>query len=367
MKKKTEITSEDRANFVIGFVAILAVFAIFTAIIVLSGNRSSGEIAYAGELTRGNEQVFTYKLQNVKKGDTVTWYVNDQEMESYVYNDGDIQFCYTPTEVGDSTVRVVAGKHCQSKTINVGKPLLTVEAKNIEITYGDVPTLEYTCHGLVCGDTEDCVDCEITCENCDKLPCGEYAITLSNAVCDNYEVEFRNATLKVLPKEVKISNSLDKVYDQTAKLNSPTLILEGVLTGDDVYACADSICFESKNVGNYTLDTQDICLQGENASNYFLCKEAHGKILPKEITLQGLTIADKPYDGTTKAQISKMGVLKGVCEGDSVAVGSLDICFDNAYAGQQKICVKNVKLVGYDKDNYTVKNVDVKDAKIIGR
>ncbi|MGN1040571.1 MAG: formyltransferase family protein [Candidatus Fimimonas sp.] len=95
-----------------------------------------------------------------------------------------------------------------------------------------------------------------------------------------------------------------------------------------------------------------------------ICVVAYGKILPKEITLQGLTVADKTYDGTTKAGIAKMGTLCGVCEGDSVAVGSLEIAFDNANLGLHGVSVKNVKLVGYDKDNYVVKTVDVNNARI---
>ncbi|MGN1067147.1 MAG: YDG domain-containing protein [Candidatus Fimimonas sp.] len=372
-KTKTKKTAEERTDFIVGFVAIVAVFALFTALIVLMGNRNVGEIAYAGETQRGNEQVFTYKTRNVKKGDTVTWFVNNQKVQSYVYDDGEVQFRYTPTEVGNFTVKVVSGKYTQSKVVKVGMPVLRLEAKDIEITYGEeIPKLEYACNGLVCNDAADCVTCEIACESCDKpscescerLPCGEYPITISNVKCCNYQVETQNATLRVLPKEVKVANSLEKVYDQTSTINNPKIVLSGVLEGDEVFATAKSISLESKNAGSYTINTADVLLQGKDSKNYFLCKETKGKILPKEITLQGLTVADKTYDGTTKANIAKMGTLRGVCEGDSVAVGSLEIAFDNANLGLHGVNVKNVKLVGYDKDNYVVKTVDVNNARI---
>ena len=372
-KTKTKKTAEERTDFIVGFVAIVAVFALFTALIVLMGNRNVGEIAYAGETQRGNEQVFTYKTRNVKKGDTVTWFVNNQKVQSYVYDDGEVQFRYTPTEVGNFTVKVVSGKYTQSKVVKVGMPVLRLEAKDIEITYGEeIPKLEYACNGLVCNDAADCVTCKIACESCDKpscescerLPCGEYPITISNVECCNYQVETQNATLRVLPKEVKVANSLEKVYDQTSTINNPKIVLSGVLEGDEVFATAKSIRLESKNVGSYTINTADVLLQGKDSKNYFLCKETKGKILPKEITLQGLTVADKTYDGTTKATIAKMGTLRGVCEGDSVAVGSLEIAFDNANLGLRNVSVKNVKLVGYDKDNYVVKTVDVNNARI---
>lgn len=366
MKKDNakSVSAEDKISVVVGLLVVLAVFAVFTAIIVLAGSRRAGEIAYAGEAKRGSEQVFTYKPKNLKKGDTITWYVDSQKMASYRYDGGDIDFCYTPTKVGTSTVSVVAGKYNQTKTFFVEKPTLTVTAKDIQITYGDqLPQPEFECEGLVCGDSADCVECRFECG--DNASCGTYDITL-DAVSENYEVCCKGGTLTVLPKELKITNRFEKVYDQTTKIDSSELILEGILENDEVCAKAENLSFESKNVGTYRIDTQNITLSGKDASNYVLCNQTEGRILPKEITLQGLTVADKTYDGTTKARISKMGTLKGVCEGDSVAVGSLDVSFGDANVGTQKVNVKNVKLVGYDKDNYTLKEVYVNDANISG-
>lgn len=357
------VSKEDKVNVVVGLLVVLAVFAVFATIIVLAGSRRAGEIAHAGEAMRGSEQVFTYKPKNLKKGDTVTWFVDNQKMATYRYDGGDVNFNYTPTKVGLSTVRVVAGRSNQSKRIFVGKPTLNVTAKDMQITYGDeMPQPQFECEGLVCGDTPDCLNCQIECKT-DKAACGTYQITL-NAESSDYEICCKGGTLTVLPRELTIKNGFEKVYDQTTSINTANLQLEGVLEGDDVCAKAENLCFESKNVGTYKVNTQNIKLSGKDASNYVLCKQAEGKILPKEISLQGLTIADKTYDGTTKARISKMGTLKGVCEGDSVAVGSLDVSFDGANIGSQKVNVKNVKLVGYDKDNYTLKDVSVNDANI---
>lgn len=357
------VSKEDKINVVVGLLVVLAVFAVFTAVIVMAGNSRAGEIAYAGEAMRGSEQQFSYKPKNLKKGDTVTWFVDNQKMATYRYDGGDINFNYTPTKVGNSTVRVVAGRNNQSKTFFVGKPTLNITAKDMQITYGEnIPQPEFTCEGLVCGDTEDCLNCQIECKT-DKAACGTYQITL-DATCDDYEICCKGGTLTVLPREITIKNGFEKVYDQTTAINSSNLQLDGVLEGDDVCAKGENLCFESKNVGTYKVNTQNVTLSGKDAANYVLCNQAEGKIVPKEISLQGLTVADKTYDGTTKARISKMGTLKGVCEGDSVAVGSLDVSFDGANIGTQKVTVKNVKLVGYDKDNYTVKDVSVNDANI---
>lgn len=358
------MSRENRTDFFIGLGVVLAVFAVFAGVIVFAGTRTGGEIAFAGETTRGNEQTFSYKSKNLKKGDTVTWYVNGQKATTYRYDgSGDAKFAYVPTETGTAVVRVQAGNISQSKVVNVKKPTLTVRAKDTEMTYGDtMPQLTYECEGLVCDDTSDCVECELNCENfCNA--CGEYEIA-AKAIADNYNVTCQNGTLTVKPREISIKNGFEKVYDQTSAINVDNLELDGILDGDEVnIASVGKLSFGGKNVGTYTVSTDGIALTGKDSANYVL-EDVEGKITPKEITLCGLTVANKSYDGTTKATIDKMGTLKGVCEGDSVAVGSLDIAFESADVGKQKIEVKNAKLVGYDKDNYTLKDIDVQDAEI---
>ncbi len=89
------------------------------------------------------------------------------------------------------------------------------------------------------------------------------------------------------------------------------------------------------------------------------------EVLPKGMTLQGITVQNKTYDGTTKADIAKLGKLQGVVEGDSVAIGNLEVKFDAADVGTHAVKVKNIVLVGMDKHNYFVQNVVVNNGEIL--
>ena len=91
---------------------------------------------------------------------------------------------------------------------------------------------------------------------------------------------------------------------------------------------------------------------------------AYGNILPKEIQIDGLTIRDKQYDGTTRAQIERMGTLNGIIDGDSVAIGNLQLSFEQADVGTQQIKLDSISLIGADKDNYFVSGIDVEQATI---
>ncbi len=362
-KSKT-VSFEDRMDTIIGIVTVLIIFAIFGVLMWVASSRNVGEIVYASEVRRGNEQVFSYENDMVKKGDIVNWYVNNTRIKTYTYDGNDIDFVYTPQQEGDITIKVVAGKYNQSRTLQVKKPLLTITAQDITVTYGEeIPPLQYQYDGLLEDDTLESLNCNINCTTqCEG--CGVYTIDVECSECDGYEICCNNALLTVLPKELHITNDIVKVYDQTNVLENAQLQLEGILDGDDVTASADKLYFESKNVGVQNIVTANILLSGADCGNYVLCNDLVGEILPKSITLDGLKISDKNFDGTTKAKIEKLGSLQGVMDGDSVAIGKLDVSFDKATTGEHEIIVNDVTLVGLDKDNYTLENIYVPKAKI---
>lgn len=362
-KKTTTTNTEDRMDTIVGIVTVLIIFAVFAALILVASARNTGKIEAQGDVRRGSEQIFTYDAEKVKKGDVVNWYVDNVRVATYRY-DGEATLAYTPQKEGNLVVKVVAGKYNQSTVVEVKKPLLTISAKDVTMTYGDkMPCLEYECSGFLQGDSLESLNCKVQCiTNCSG--CGVYKITLDCDECEGYEVQCNDAVLTVLPKEIHVANNLLKIYDQTNVLSCPQIELEGVLEGDDVSAQADELYFENKNVGEQKVVTANIRLEGKDSANYVLCNELTGTILPKTLELEGLKIADKTYDGTTKAKIEKPGKLKGVIEGDSVAIGRLEVSFSNATVGEQSVLINELSLVGLDKDNYTVKNVNVKNARI---
>ena len=78
-----------------------------------------------------------------------------------------------------------------------------------------------------------------------------------------------------------------------------------------------------------------------------------------------MSVCDKTYDGTTKAEVCKPGKLVGVLDGDSVAIGSMVAKFADANVqNSKKVTVTDIKLVGYDKDNYVIVEIDQPTANI---
>ena len=175
----------------------------------------------------------------------------------------------------------------------------------------------------------------------------------------NCDFAVTEGTLEIVPRTLTLTGEFTKVYDGTNTIGLEEISLDGVLKGDDVYICTDTIAyFDNKNVGD---DKQillpNLSLCGDDAANY--CVETSnlcGQILPKTITVEGTKIANKHYDGTTKATFECVGNLVGVVDGDVVAIGNCQAAFENCKVGRnKKVCVSNVCLVGRDKGNYTLK------------
>lgn len=362
---------EERISLAIGIVVVLAVLATIMGIIIAAGVRNGravamGEISTPIEMRRGTEQTLTYSAANLKNGDTVTWYVDGKKVAETKYDGKTAKLNYTPDKAGQATVKAECGKYCQSKTVEVKKPVLTVRATEMTITYGEtLPKPSYTVEGFVGEDTADTLNCKFDCNVAGCTGVGVWDIVCDGAQPNGYEVHYENAHLTVLPKVVCIANTVRKVYDQTNSLAAAKLVLDGVLDGDDVTAKCDTLYFASKNAGYQNLMTANIRLEGKDAHNYVLSENAQGYVAPRKISLTGVKIADKYYDGTTKAQIDNPGTLVGVLDGDSVAIGSLEVTFDSANVGKHTATAQNIALIGVDKDNYVVTDTQINDGEIM--
>ncbi len=353
--------NDGRTEALAGVVAILLIVATFVALIFVASARNAGTISVDGDVRRGTQQTFVYRNAKIKNGQYVQWYVNNEKAATNRYLDG-AELEFLPTAEGRTVIRAVAGKYNKSLTVNVMKPLVTISAKNTTITYGETPDFDYEIHGVPEG--EENPKCKMS---CNRDGCGVFDVVTSCEECTEYDIKCNNATLTVLPKEVRIVTEIFKTYDGKTETECPELQLEGVLDGDDVTVTGEKLYFENKNAGRQKIVTANLCLCGEDCANYVLCDDWEGIIMPKPLLLDGLKICDKPYDGTTKAQIEKLGKLQGVVDGDSVAIGELDVNFENAEVGKQKVSVKKISLVGVDKDNYVVKRAEYGEAEIFSK
>ena len=376
---KAARNSEDRVELAVGIITVVLTLALFGWLFfrVTTNKPMMSAIASADEVRRGYEQEYTcdVKSDKIRDGEKVIWMVNGEQVaESTDQKGSPLKLNYTMTQTGSNNIIVKVGKYKQYATINVLPPKLTIEAPTVTVTYGDkLPELAYNCRGFVDGDDAGMLpfgSCSVTDMDyadisADKLNVGVYKIMIKEC-CEfkDYDIEFEQGTLTVLPKELTVKNEFVKTYDKTNVIEKPLIALDGVKAGDEVKAVADKLYFNDKNAGDKSVMLANVELTGRDSCNYVLKGEARGRIEPKHIEINGLTIKDKSYDGTTRATIEKMGKINGVLDGDSVAIGAIDLNFAEATTGTQEIIINDVTLIGADKDNYVVDEVTVDNANI---
>ena len=365
--------SEERTDLIVGIITIAIFLSLFLWMLISIGTNSrnvTGSIAFEQQLRRGSEQTLTYTIDkaDVKDGATVEWSINGRKVGESTYVKGEAAtFNYTPNEAGTIAVKARVGRYSQMATIEVLPPRLTVTAPNLTMTYGEqVPDVSHcVVEGFVEGEEVD-IDCTDMCKiYADKLNVGVYTVDFCrNCTYLDYETEYVTGTLTVLPRTLNVVDTFEKVYDGSNTIEQPQISLVGVCDGDEVCAQCDTLYFDSKNVGERQIMLANVELVGEDACNYVLHSYAQGKILPKRLDIVGLRVKDKIYDGTTKATIDTMGTLNGLCTGDSVAIGNINVSFEDAAVGEQPFVVGGVTLVGADKDNYQIGKIETGSAHI---
>ena len=376
---------EERSSLVIGILTLIVIVGIFFALLAALGNmrRIGGELTMANDmrLQRGTACTFVYTPEkNVADGTKIIWYANGEEVDSYDYMAGDdLTFDYAPPACGQLNLQARIGdKYTQNAVFWVDAPRLTLTAPTMTITYGETPDFDFDCSGYVCDDCREdmCYDgcCRLTAEdgtvfdccNDKPIPVGTYTVDFDKECCyKDYETEYVNGTVTVLPR--KLTVDIAKQYDRTTDVDNTQVTLNGVRPGDWVELTFDKAQFIDRNVGNNKQVTlQNMRLTGKDSANYTIdSTTVYGKITPKTVRLSGFTVLDKRYDGTTKADIDKLGKLVGIADGDSVAIGKVTAKFYDANVGKnKKVLLYGIELVGRDKDNYRVGTIDEVSASI---
>ena len=370
---------EERTDFIVGIITIIITLALFVWLVASIGrstrnsiaNNTVGEITALGETRRGNEQTFTYTPDrtDIMDGAYVRWTVDGEPVYEGAYLIGEpLTLNYTPTQTGAMEIGVSVGNYHQTATVEVLAPRLTLTAPNVTVVYGDqLPSFNYVISGFVEGEdvSDFCYDGNCVAD-CDKLNAGIYELKFDKEVCyRDYETEYVCGKLTILPKQLSVTNKFVKSYDATNTIDNPKLNLQGIVEGDEVCAKCDKLYFDNKNAGHdKTIILANVCLEGKDATNYVLPDFTSGTITPRQLKAVGMTVKDKIYDGTTKATIDKIPTLNGVIEGDSVAIGKLSVSFDDANIGEQKVTARNITLIGADKDNYVIVDVEKSSAEI---
>ncbi|MDP9783547.1 YDG domain-containing protein [Pseudomonas fluorescens] len=159
------------------------------------------------------------------------------------------------------------------------------------------------------------------------------------------------------------ANVADKTYDGTTKANLSNLLLVGVVGGDEgkVTTTGTTGTFIDKNAGQgKSVSGSGVALTGDEANNYAF--DTTAQIGTADIDRKQLTatanVADKTYDGTTKANLSNLALI-GIVGGDEgkVTTTGTSGTFIDKNAGQGKsVNGSGVALTGDEANNYAFDN-----------
>ncbi len=189
---------------------------------------------------------------------------------------------------------------------------------------------------------------------------GTTEITVSAPATDSYEAP---ANFKVSVTVGKADQSLtgSASYEKTYGDAAFDLDVSGA-QGDMTYVSSNPAVAEVNNgtvtvkgVGKTTITVTAKEVSGKYNET---TKKINVTVEPKEVTVSGITVADKTYDGSTTATIDKTGaVINGLVSGDELDV-TVSGAFASANAGTQTVAL-SVALTGADSANYVLKSSTV--------
>lgn len=177
-------------------------------------------------------------------------------------------------------------------------------------------------------------------------------------------------------RSVTVSNATakDKVYDGTkaAELDVDNAVIDTIYEGDDVEIQGNSGEFEDKNAGeNKKVKFAGLSLSGNDAKNYILLTtsgfEGTANITKRPVTVSGITVKDKVYDATTKADWNASSAsLSGVLPDDVASLKSVsNVEFTTKHAKGNSLANESSKqikvtgtLEGTDAGNYFIDSCD---------
>lgn len=175
-------------------------------------------------------------------------------------------------------------------------------------------------------------------------------ITLTGRDANIYTLKsqiFSNSYSKILKRDAIVTPQItQKQYGYTDPLFNYTT--KNVLDGDTVNGNLGRT--EGEKIGKYSYNCGDLAQQNPNY-NLTIEDNAYFEIIPREINLEDVIVAEKTYDKTTIAQISAN--LKNVYNNEDVSV-VLEGEFVSPNAGSNEVLITKTLLTGKDKDNYTL-------------
>jgi phosphotransferase system IIA component len=181
--------------------------------------------------------------------------------------------------------------------------------------------------------------------------------TLSGASAGNYTLTQPNALTANITSAILTetgATAANKVYDGTTTATVSGGTLTGII-GSDVVTISTTGTFATSQAGAGIVVT--LALTGANAANYTLTQPGiTANITPLALTITGITISNKNYDGTTIATISGSASLNGILGIDTVQLsGTPTAAFVSKNVGTGiSVTIAGYSLTGPQSGDYTL-------------
>ena len=266
---------------------------------------------------------------------------------------GDDLSNYTVTAQGTTTANIakkaltVSGITASNKTYD-GNTSATVSVENAAFA------------GLVSGDT---VSVTATGTFADKTTGNGKTVNLSETMgggdVGNYTVTAQGTTTANIAKKALTVSGItasNKQYDgnTSATVSKDNAVLTGLVSGDSVSVTAATGTFSDKAVANGKTVNLVETMGGGDVGNYTVTAQGTttANITKKQVTVSGITVDNKNYDGNVSATVNG-GVVNDLVAGEEVTVSATGT-FINKNAGQDKTVNLVETLGGAHLGNYEV-------------
>ena len=310
----------------------------------------------------------TAKTATVTASDDWNGTAANQVDVTYTKKD-DSSFTGVPKEAGTYTAGITLGDATAStdeytivpKEVSVSG--ITVENKKYDGNIDAKISSKGTLTGAVDGDDldYDVTNAKFINENVGNSIMVTFTVALTGTKAENYMLASdsqKSATASITPGEITpVLTVKGCTYGDAAK---PAV--EGNLGGGAVtyyYNTDDSNSGGTEwtkdvklNVGTYYMYAQIAASDNYKAGTTAAVKFT---VFPKQVTVLGITAADKEYDGTTDAVlvVDKVAIQGMVADDDLTVTAGGN--FESADAGKGKtVNISNLKLVGNDAGNYVL-------------
>lgn len=249
-------------------------------------------------------------------------------------------------------------------TLEVTPKAVTITADSDTKVYDGTALMKdiYTNSELAAGDTIENVTVtgsQISAGEGANVPSAAVIKNASNEdVTSSYNITYVNGTLEVTKKAVTITADSDsKVYDKTA-LTKDSYTNSDLAAGDSIESV--TITGSQTDAGESTnVPSAAVIMNAENedvtASYDITYENGTLEVTQKPVTISGISVIDKIYDGNTDAELDYSDIDWSACgmvDGDELSVTAKGTYEDTSAGEDKSVTITDITIGGTSVDNY---------------